>query len=201
MKKFTPVLPALIILLFCSFKKFESSIPSCYLSFKNAEGLNMAAPEKLPADAAKTRTLQTANGDVEISVADGYRILYNNKKKAPFINVKVEKSDAVQYGKDTSAILANLQYLNSKSTNMESGQLSELNFNGYKLHGLSRNSIDAGSTLGIFVMFPGNNVVVYFYFNNLKPEVSNFTSLDDYKSQRNDFFGAYTSHLKNCAGK
>jgi len=201
MKHFSAVLPLLAILLFCSFSKYQSGIAACYISFNQADGLKMAAPERLPEGAAKTRTLQTPNGDVDVSRIDGYRILYNNKKQVPFVNVKVEKSDDAQYAKDTTAILANLQYVNSKSIDMESKNLIELSFNGYKLHGVSRSNIDAGSTLGIFVMFPGNNMVVYFYFNNLKPEVRNFESLDDYKGQRNAFLGGYTAHLQNCGNK
>ena len=47
-------------------------------------------------------------------------------------------------------------------------------------------------------MFPGNNVTVYFYFNNLKPEISNFEGIEDYKKQRDKFIDEYTKHLTTC---
>ncbi|AYB34057.1 hypothetical protein D4L85_27295 [Chryseolinea soli] len=81
---------------------------------------------------------------------------------------------------------------------METKDLIELEFNGYKVYGLSRGSIETGSTLGIFVMFPGNDVTVYFYFNNMKPEYRNFESVNDYKKQRDQFIEEYTKYLTTC---
>jgi hypothetical protein len=195
--------PATIIIAICllsitGFTQNNKTIANCFINFKAASGLKMAAPERLPADAEKLRKLPTSNGDVDVSRLDGYRIIYNNKKKAPFIDVKVELSDAASYGKDTVNILNNLQYLNSAGTGMETSGIIKLTFNGYPIYGISRNTIDSGSILGTFVMFPGNNTTVYFYFHNLKPEFRTFTSVDDYKGQRNAFLGEYTSHLVNC---
>jgi len=84
---------------------------------------------------------------------------------------------------------------------METKDLIELEFNGYKIYGLSRGAIETGSTLGTFVMFPGNGVTVYFYFNNMKPEYRNFESVDDYKKQRDRFIDEYTKYLTTCKDK
>lgn len=64
--------------------------------------------------------------------------------------------------------------------------------------GISRRTIESGSTLGTFIMFPGNGVVVYFYFNNLKAEYRHFESVEDYKKLRDRFIDEYTKHLKIC---
>jgi hypothetical protein len=176
-------------------------IGNCYINFNKASKLSMASPERLPDVAKQGRKLQTEAGEVNVTTIDGYSIDYNNRKKAPFVNLKVELSDPDSYGADTTHILQNLKYLNSKSQDMETSELIKLDYNGYTFYGLSRNTIEKGSTLGVFVMFPGNNIIVYFYFNNLKPEIRNFKSVDDYKSQRNDFFGAYTNHLNSCVSK
>jgi hypothetical protein len=145
--------------------------------------------------------VQTEEGEADISRMDGYQVLYNNKKNIPFINLKVELSDPKAYGTDTVKILENLKFLYSHSTNTETSDLIELNFNGYRIYGISRLTIEEDSTLGSFVMFPGHDITLYFKFNNSKPEFRNFESLDDYKSQRNSFLGAYTSHLKSCLDK
>ena len=84
---------------------------------------------------------------------------------------------------------------------METKELVELNFNGYKILGLSRGTIESGSTLGTFVMFPGKGVTVYFYFNNLQPNFRNFESIEDYKKQRNNFIEEYTKYLTTCKDK
>jgi hypothetical protein len=179
----------------------NNKIADCYINFNKASKLFMASPERLPDTGEKGRKLQTGNGEVDVTVIDGYRVLYNNKKKAPFVNLKVELSAPDSYGMDTTKILENLKYLNSQSQGMETSELIKLDYNGYTFYGLSRNTIEKGSTLGIFVMFPGNNITVYFYFNNLKPEVRNFKNLEDYKGQRNEFLGAYTNHLNKCVDK
>ena len=110
----------------------------------------------------------------------------------------MELSDKKSYVKDQKNLIENLKYLISHSTGMESKDIIELEFNGYKAYGLSRGSIESGSTLGTFVMFPGNGVTVYFYFNNLTPEYRNFESLEDYKKQRDRFIDEYTKHLTTC---
>jgi hypothetical protein len=179
----------------------RNEIGKCFISFTTATNLTAAAPERLPETAEKVRTVKTDEGDVEVTRIDGYRVLYNNDKKVPFVNLKVELSAPDSYENDKKRLLDNLKYLNAHSTGMETKELIELNFNGYKISGLSRASIEAGSTLGIFIMHPGNGVTVYFYFNNLKPEFRNFTSVEDYKKQRDQFLEEYTKYLTTCSNK
>ena len=181
--------------------KSKNEISKCFLSFTTAANLTAAVPDRLPETSEKARTVKTDNGDVEVTRIDGYRILYNNEKKVPFINLKVELSDENSYETDKKRLLDNLKYLNAHSTGMETKELVELNFNGYKISGLSRKTIEAGSTLGIFIMFPSNGVTVYFYFNNLKSDVRNFENVEDYKKQRDKFLEDYTKHLTTCSEK
>ncbi len=179
----------------------KNEIGQCYISFKTATNLTVDDPDRLPETSEKVRTVKTDNGEVELTRIDGYRVLYNNDKKAPFVNLKVELSENKSYDKDQKNLLDNLKYLNSHSQNMETKDLIELEFNGYKFYGFSRTTIATGSTLGTFVMFPGNGVTVYFYFNNMKPEYRNFENVDDYKKQRDRFMNEYTKHLKTCKDK
>ncbi|KOY87817.1 hypothetical protein AD998_18250 [bacterium 336/3] len=179
----------------------KNEIGQCYISFKNATNLTATDPDRLPEASEKFRIVKTDKGEVEVTRMDGYRVLYNNEKNAPFVNLKVELSDKKSYEKDKKNLLDNLKYLNSHSQNMETKDLIKLEFNGYKVYGFSRATIETGSTLGTFVMFPGNGVTVYFYFNNMKPEYRNFESVEDYKKQRDKFIDEYTKYLKTCNGK
>ena len=190
----------LLTIVLLSFKN-KNEISKCFLSFTTATNLTAAEPDRLPETSEKVRTVKTENGEVEVTRIDGYRVLYNNNKKVPFVNLKVELSDQNSYDNDKKRLLDNLKYLNAHSTGMETKELVELNFNGNKILGLSRGTIEAGSTLGIFIMFPGNGVTVYFYFNNLKPDVRNFESVEDYKKQRDKFLEEYTKHLTTCSDK
>jgi len=183
-----------VSLLLLSFAdKYE--INSCFISFKNATGLTAKEPERLPENAEKVRKLKTENGEVETTRVDGYRVLYNNDKNVPFVNLKVELSERNSYETDKKMLIENLRYLNSHSAGME---WVELNVNGYKIWGSSRETIENGMFLGTFVMFPGNGVTVYFYFKNLKPEYRNFESVDQYKKLRDQFINEYTKYLSTC---
>ncbi|SHM86874.1 hypothetical protein [Flavobacterium saccharophilum] len=190
----------IITLLIFSFTS-KNEIEECFISFKSSTNLTPATPDRLPEAYRKGRKVTTYKGEVEITCIDGYRVLYNNNKKVPFVNLKVELSERKAYEKDQKHLIENLKYLNSNSSGMESKDLIELEFNGYKIYGLSRGSIESGSTLGTFIMFPGNGVTVYFYFNNLKPEYRNFENVDDYKKQRDRFIKEYTKYLTTCKGK
>lgn len=201
MKSKIAILSTLILtLLLLSFKN-TNEIGKCFISLVTATNLTAATPDRLPEASAKVRTVKTENGEVEVTRIDGYRILYNNEKKVPFVNLKVELSDPKAYETDQVRLLDNLKYLNAHSTGMETKELIELTFNGYKIYGLSRGTIEAGSTLGTFIMFPGNGVTVYFYFNNLKLEYRNFDTVDDYKKLRDKFLDEYTKHLTACSDK
>lgn len=178
-----------------------NQIKQCYISFKKATNLTAASPDRLPASSEKTRIVPTAAGQVEVSRIDGYRILYNNNKKAPFVNLKVELSEPKAYNQDKTNLIYNLKFLNSHSMGMETKDLIELEFNGYKVYGISRAAIETGSTLGTFIMFPGNGVTVYFYFNNMKPKYRNFETVSEYKKQRDRFMNEYTKYLKICKDK
>lgn len=173
----------------------------CYLSFTSASGLVAGEPGRLPEDAEKVRKVHTEKGEMDVTCVDGYRILYYNEKKAPFVNLKVELSEKGAYESDQRSLLDNLRYLIANSASMESKELIELEFNGYRIYGLSRSTIASGSTLGTFVMFPGNDVTVYFYFNNLRPEYRTFETAEDYKKLRDTFINAYTQHLGACHTK
>ncbi len=194
---FTTVLLTTLLLSFTS----KNEIGQCFISYKTSTKLTVSNPDRLPETSEKVRTVKTDNGEVEVTRIDGYRVLYNNEKNAPFVNLKVELSESNSYEKDQKNMIDNLKYLNSHSQNMETKDLIEIEFNGYKVYGFSRATIETGSTLGTFVMFPGNGVTVYFYFNNMKPEFRNFENVEGYKKQRDRFIDEYTKHLKTCKEK
>jgi hypothetical protein len=173
-------------------------IDNCYISFKGTKKLTAKAPDKLPESAAKPRKVKTKDGIKSVSRIAGYRVLYLNDKNVPFVNLKIEQSSEGLYKEDKKNLIENLRYLIMNSSGMKSKDIIELEFNGQKIYGLSRNSIEKGSTLGTFIMFPENDIVVYFYFNNLKPEYRNFKSLKDYEKQRDKFMEEYTRHINTC---
>lgn len=189
------MIPAALLLMLTAFTQ-KQSIPECFIGFNKASGLKKAGEDRLPADARKPRIVKTAAGEVSVSCLDGYRVRYNNKKKGYFVNIKAELSDPASYAADTTNLVENLKYLQSVTPTIEPP--IRLKYNGYSIYGISRNTLDNVNNLGTFVMFPGNNIVIYFYFNNLPPETRHFKTVEEYNGLRNEFIGEYTSHLKQC---
>jgi hypothetical protein len=187
----------LVAILFLSFKS-NYEIGLCYVTFNTATNLTMSSADKLTQSTVIIKRVLTDSGEVDVTRADGYRILYKNNKNAPFVNLKVELSGYGSYEKDQKNLLSNLKYKNYNTPMMETQDLIELEYNGYKIYGISRATIQPDGILGTFLMFPGNGITVYFYFNNMKPELRNFESVDDYKKQRNKFIEEYTKHLTKC---
>jgi len=180
-----------LLFLITSFKPIDD----CYLSFQHSI-LIKQNPDRLPDPTP--RTLSVNSDEVKISRVDGYRIRYNNAKNAPFADVKVELSQNGEYENDQENLIRNLHYLYTHSSASRKEEFIDTKVNGYRILGISNTTIDVGSNLGTFIMFPGEGVTVYFYFNNLKPEYRNFVDADDYKKQRNQFFEEYTKHLRVC---
>lgn len=198
MKKYLTLAGLLVCFATMSAFTDYNGINECYLIFNNPTNLTKADIDKLGYDAKRTRELTTDNGEVQITCIDGYRIIYLNDKKVPFMNIKVELSATGEYEKDKQKIINNIKYLTSHSEGMETNVPIELNVNGYKIYGLNRTSMDKGMLLGSYVMFPGNDITVYFYFNNLKPEYRHVNSIEEFKTQRDKFMSEYTAHLKTC---
>jgi hypothetical protein len=191
-----PLMLLLLVVLLSVTMKVE--IENCFISFSNPTNLTFTKSDRLPETSEKFRKIKVDSGEVEITRIDGYRVLYNNNKNVPFVNLKIELSDKKSFEFDKKAIVENLKYLNSHSTGMETKDLIELKSNGYKVLGFSRSTIETGSVLGTFVLFSDNGVIVYFYFNNLKPELRHFATIEEYKKLRNKFIDEYTKHLKSC---
>lgn len=201
MKSILKLFPTVILTVLLLGFESKHEIGQCYISFNTATNLTGTDPDRLPEISDKVRTVKTGNGEAQVTRIDGYRVLYHNDKKAPFVNLKVELSEKKSYAEDQENIMDNLKYLNAQSQNMETKDLIELEFNGYKVYGFSRGTVETGSILGTFVMFPGEGVTVYFYFNNMKPEYRHFESVGEYKKQRDRFIDEYTKFLKTCRDK
>ncbi len=192
-----------ILILCLSLMSFTDSneIRKCYFLFTTPTGFNAQEPDRLPEDSKKSRELKTTEGIKEITCIDGYRVLYKNAKNAAFVNMKVELSEKKAFADDQKKILENIDYLISTATILENKELVKLEVNGFTLYGFSRSSIEGGTNLGTFVMFPEKGVSVYFYFNNLNPTYRNYESIEEYIIQRNQFLNEYTQFLKSCDHK
>lgn len=174
-------------------------IDACYLSFRDATGLSLVKTDHLPPQAEKFRLIKTDSGEAQISRLDGYRIIYHNVFDAEFVNIKVEQSDPDLYAIDTQLILRHFVYMNSHSRNMETSMLIRLDVDGYTLWGVNRDGVDNENNIGTYVMFPGNGVVVYFYFNRIDPDYRRYNTLAEFKTLRDQFIKEYVRYIRGCS--
>ena len=198
MKNILPIFSMLLFSLALYGFNVQSHLDTCYISFKTPSNLTAAEPERRPESSGKNRILKTETGEVTITTIDGYRVLYNNEKKVAFVNLKVELTDKDSYETTTRNLLDNLKYQVSHSKNMESGEPIVMELNGMKIYGLSRTSIEAANTFGTFLMFPGNGIIVHFYFSNIKEGYRHFETVEEYRKLRDAFLNEYTQHLASC---
>lgn len=176
----------------------NSQIPSCYTSYDGGKNLSARAPDVLPKANAVPQERKTAGGTVHVSLEEGYRILYDNEYGVPFINLKVERSTEGMYEQDQQHLLDHLKYLISSTDGLTSERLLAFDVEGTKVYGFSRSSLDNGSILSTLIAFPGDHTVVYFYFNNLKPEYSPHSTIKKFEKSRDRFVKEYLHSLEAC---
>jgi hypothetical protein len=177
----------------------KETIRGCFTSFKGIPGVTLTSTDRLPETSERFRTLKTNTGEVTVSRIDGYRILYNTIKGGNLVNLKVELSDSGKYETDKKGILDNLQFMISHTQGLTSATPLEIEKNGYKIYGLNRNSIDTkATTLGTYILFPGNNTTVYFYFENLDTDKRDYKDMEEFVTIRDKFLDEYTQHINDC---
>jgi hypothetical protein len=173
-------------------EKVATAISSCAWQDKLA-----ASPAtKLP-EAFKTRTLQLANGQAQVSVVEGYRLTIAEEGKEIFANVKVEQSEADRFEGDRDAVVANLRYILSTSKGMESTEPLAVNFNGFEGPMIHRAAL-AGSTLALIALFQEKErLILTIYLENAPPEKRSFQTKEERSVMRDRLLIALTG----CAAK
>jgi len=171
-----------------SFSRVKTN--TCVIDFTPYEGLYLIKQNSLPKNMVQPRVLPTANDQVSISRIEGERILYGNKSGIPYINVKIETSDAKLYKKDTLNLLKHLEYLTSLKAKTKTG-LRNMNLNGLVVYALSSSSEKARIT-DSYVCFPGKGLIVYIEYQNIP------VNKNEYIKQRDLFLKKYTLHIANC---
>jgi hypothetical protein len=163
---------------------------NCVVDFAPYAGLYLIKQNSLPKSMVQPRILPTANTQVSVSRIKGERILYGNTPGIPFINVKIETSDARLYKQDTLNLLKHLEYLASLKTTNKTGLLN-MKLNGVVVYAYSSSSENARIT-DSYVCFPGKGLTVYIEYQNIPIKKT------EYIKQRDLFLKKYTLNIANC---
>lgn len=143
---------------------------------------------------ATSRKVETAQGWRNISVADGYRLLYAYPGSDIFANVKAEVSADGQFERDSQTVQDGMEYL-SERAGKTGNALEAVSING--LRALALNNPDLkGASLAMYSVFePKKALTLTAYFFNHKPEQRQFQSREEFDRLKMNFL----ERLSTCA--
>jgi hypothetical protein len=154
-----------------------------------------------PKSLEKYREVTTAKGMERVSVVDGYRVMlgYENVRYY-FANIKIEQSDAGSYALDKERVINDLSHAASTKQATKILLSDKTILNGFEHHGIDRDVIDVGGTLGIHVLFyDADHLIITIYFLNEEKKNRRFGSIDEYRALRGDFLNHYTECLNRIS--
>ena len=133
-----------------------------------------------------TRAVQTSTGPMQVSVADGYRMLLAYPDTAPFVNLKLERSQPGKLGADRTAILAQMTSF-AATPGAPVAPFKVVERNGVEIMALNNPALNGGVISVYTLISEKNNVIATAYLLNQKPAERKFKNYEQYQALRDDF--------------
>jgi hypothetical protein len=141
-------------------------------------------------DDAPGRMVQTSNGPMPVSVADGYRMMLAYPGTKPFVNLKLERSQPGKLAADRTAILAQMTSF-AATPGAPVSPFKVVARNGVEIMALNSSSLDGGGVISIYTLISEkSNVIATAYLLNQKPAERRFKDFQQYQQLRDDFIFA-----------
>jgi hypothetical protein len=167
-----------------------------YTSCQFEDGLKIIETDRLPKDVT-SRPVDTLNGEKQISLLDGYRVMVAYPKTDYFANIKAEKSNPADYVKDKEVAVDGMKWAIAQGKEMETQEPVKVSYNGFEGYALSRKSL-VGNTLGITLFFSdADQHIVTIYLLNQNPKKRKFQTIEEWRTLRDNFLNRYTSCVKS----
>jgi hypothetical protein len=133
-----------------------------------------------------SRMVQTSTGPMQVSVADGYRIMLAFPDTAPFVNLKLERSLPGRLAADRTAILAQMtSFAATPGTSVAPFRVVERN--GIEIMALNNPSLNDGVISIYTLISEKSNVIATAYLLNQKPAARKFKDYGQYQALRDEF--------------
>jgi hypothetical protein len=151
------------------------------------------------------REVTTESGKQEVSVVDGYRVMFAYPDLTYyFANVKIEQSAPESYTADKKFIVDELKHYSSTKERTAMILTDRTILNGFEHYGIDRDKIDVGGQVAIHVLFyDRTHLVVTIYFLNQSKAVflnnRRFESIKQFRELRDEFLNSYSECLKRVA--
>jgi hypothetical protein len=152
-------------------------------------GLKARSLERWPAN-VPSRLVQTSTGPKQVSVADGYRLMLAFADTAPFVNLKLERSQPGRLGSDRTAILAQMTTF-AATPGATVAPFKVIERHGVEIMALNNPTLDGGGVISIYTLISEkSNVIATAYLLNQKPAQRKFQTYEQYQAMRDDFIYA-----------
>lgn len=163
-----------------------------YQSCSFSDGLQIVQTDPL-APGITSRTVETDNGDREVNLLAGVRIMFAYPDEDFYANVKAEVLPAQHFPELKKSLLENLDHVAHGNT-VNANLVSPIH--GLEAHGIDREKLEGG-VLGIYLLFDDQeHIVTTIYFLNQEPQNRKFQSLDEYRVLRDRFLANYSSCIR-----
>lgn len=136
-----------------------------------------------------SRMVQTSNGPMQVSVADGYRMMLAYPDTAPFVNLKLERSQSGKLAADRTAILAQMTSF-AATPGATVAPFKVVERNGVEIMALNNPTL-TGGVISIYTLISEkSNVIATAYLLNQKPSERKFKNYEQYQALRDEFIFA-----------
>jgi hypothetical protein len=154
-----------------------------------ANGLKAPSVERWPGNMA-SRTVQTSTGPMQVSVADGYRMMLAFPDTAPFVNLKLERSKPGKLAADRTAILAQMTSF-AATPGAKVAPFKVIERHGVEIMALNNPTLQGGGVISIYTLISEkNNVIATAYLLDQKPARRKFQTYEQYQAMRDEFIYA-----------
>jgi hypothetical protein len=141
-------------------------------------------------DRTPWRMVQTSNGPKQVSVADGYRMVLAFPDTAPFVNLKLERSQPGRLTSDRTAILAQMTSF-AATPGATVAPFKVVERNGVEIMALNNPTLNGGDVISIYTLISEkSNVIATAYLLDQKPSERKFKDYEQYQALRDEFIFA-----------
>jgi len=149
--------------------------------------------------ASPFRTVDTAAGPRQISVADGYRLLIYRSSKQPLVNLKIERSVEGRFDDDRAATLAQLARLADSSKPPNAVIVEHSTQNGIAIASLNNRAIGTAGVVSMLQLFDASSgTIATAYMLNQAPAVREYSDEDSYRVLRDRFIGTLSTCMAHA---
>lgn len=142
--------------------------------------------DRLPASVT-SRTVESAQGPLSVSLADGYRMMIHRQSKDALVNLKIERSAPGQFGADRAAILLQLDRLTAASSSPQAERTGQ---DGIEVIGLNKPAIGTPNVISVYQLFDAaTGTIATAYILNQAPALREYASQAAYDALRDRFIG------------